>query len=365
MKIELKHIPIRDVVKNYVNNDEEGVVGYSGKLNIRPKYQREFIYEGKERDDVLKTIEKDFPLNVMYWMENPDGAFEVLDGQQRTMSICEYVDGKFSINERYFHSLTDHEQNQILNYKLMIYFCKGNDKERLDWFRTINIAGKPLSDQELLNATYTGTWITDAKRHFSKTGCAGYEKGKNYLKGKRERQEYLETVIKWISNDNIEKYMSKNQHEDNANDLWLYFQRVINWIQVLFPNYRKEMKGIEWGRLYNELKDKKYDSKKLEERISELMQDDDVNNKKGIYEYVLSGKERCLSIRAFSDTQKREAYEKHKGICANFRCEGKGKKFETGEMEADHITPWAKGGKTIPENCQMLCRDCNRRKSGK
>lgn len=242
----------------------------------------------------------------------------------------------------------------------MIYFCSGTDSEKLEWFKTINIAGEKLTDQELRNAVYAGSWVSDAKRYFSKRGCPAYNIAGDYLDGTAIRQDYLETVIKWISNDNIEKYMAEHQHEPNANDLWLYFQSVINWVKAVFPYYRREMKGIEWGFLYNEYKDKKFDPKKLETEINKLMQDDDVTNKKGIYWYVLTRKEKYLNIRAFTDNQKREAYERQKGICPICK-----KHFDISEMEADHITPWHEGGKTIAENCQMLCKDDNRRKSGK
>jgi len=360
MKIELKEITIKEVANKYKNSDEEGVVGFGGKLNVRPKYQREFIYKDDKRNAVIETVKKDFPLNVMYWVKNKDGTFEVMDGQQRTISFCEYIDGKFSLNNLYFHNLTDTDKEQILNYELMIYFCEGNDKEKLDWFKIINIAGVKLTDQELRNAIYTGTWLTDAKRHFSKTGCPAYGMASDYLKGVAIRQEYLETVINWISDGNIEKYMAEHQHKPNANELWLYFQDVINWIKAVFPNYRKEMKGVSFGILYNEFKDKKFDSKKLEKEITKLMLDEDVTKKSGIYEYVLTRNEKYLNIRAFSEKQKRESYERQKGVCK--KCK---KSFEIEEMEADHINPWSKGGKTISENCQMLCKQCNRTKSGK
>ncbi|MEI7425313.1 MAG: DUF262 domain-containing protein [Candidatus Moraniibacteriota bacterium] len=360
MKIKLQEIAIREIVDAYANNDEEGVVGYSGKLNIRPKYQREFVYKDKQRDLVIETVQKSFPLNVMYWVKNEDGTFEVLDGQQRTISICEYVVGNFFLNNLSFHNLTDIEQEQILNYKLMVYFCEGNDKEKLDWFKTINIAGEKLTDQELRNAIYTGTWLTDAKRYFSKSGCPAYGIGSDYLNGSSIRQEYLETAISWISDENIEQYMAENQHKPNANELWLYFQSIINWIKAVFPNYRKEMKGVSFGNLYNRFKDQEVDFEKLEEEITKLMQDEDVTKKSGIYPYVLTRNEKYLNIRAFADKQKREIYEKQKGIC--IKCK---EHFETEEMEADHITPWHEGGKTISKNCQMLCKNCNRTKSGK
>ena len=360
MKIELKEISIKEVSNGYTNNDEEGVIWYGGNLNIRPKYQREFVYKDKQRDAVIETIRKDFPLNVMYWVKNEDGTFEVMDGQQRTISFCEYIDGKFSLNNLYFHNLTDTEKEQILNYKLMIYFCEGNDKEKLDWFKIINIAGEKLTDQELRNAIYTGTWLSDAKRYFSKTNCAAYWIASDYLIGTPIRQDYLETAISWISNEEIEQYMAENQHNPNANELWLYFQSVISWIKVVFPNYRKEMKGVSFWFLYNEFKDKKIDSVKLEKEITKLMQDEDVTKKSGIYAYVLTRNEKYLNIRAFTDKQKREAYEKQQGICV--KCKDQ---FELEEMEADHIKPRHEGGKTIAENCQMLCKQCNRTKSGK
>lgn len=245
MDIKLREIPIRELIAGYINNAEDGVVGYGGRLNIRPKYQREFVYKDKQRDSVIETVRKDFPLNVMYWVANPDGTYEVLDGQQRTISICEYVTGNFSLNFQYFHNLEEVEKEQILDYTLMIYFCEGNDREKLDWFETINIAGEKLTAQELRNAIYTGTWLTDAKRYFSKTGCAAYGIGSDYLNGSPIRQDYLETAIDWISGggeEKIKEYMSKHQHDPNANELWLYYQNVINWVKVIFPNYRKEMK---------------------------------------------------------------------------------------------------------------------------
>ena len=360
MKIELHEIPIKEVSEGYKNDEEEGVVGFGGKLNIRPKYQREFVYKEKQRNAVIETIRKNFPLNVMYWVKNDDGNFEVMDGQQRTISFCEYITGKFSLNFQYFHNLQEDEKEQILNYKLMIYFCEGTDKERLDWFKTINIAGEKLTDQELRNAIYSGTWLTDAKRHFSKTNCPAYNIASDYMNGSPIRQDYLETAISWINNDEIEKYMADHQHDSNANELWLYFQTVINWVKATFLKYRREMKGISWGILYNQFKNEKLDSQKLEEEIIKLMQDEEVTKKSGIYSYILTKEEKYLNLRSFTDNQKREAYERQKGICP--KCK---KHFEIEEMEADHITPWHEGGKTIPENCQMLCKHENRVKSGK
>jgi uncharacterized protein with ParB-like and HNH nuclease domain len=359
MKIKLHEIPIRDIVADYTDSQEEGVIGYGGKLDIRPKYQRNFIYKEAQRNAVIETVKKNFPLNVMYWVKN-DENFEVLDGQQRTISICQYVKGDFSLDYQYFHNLTDTDKEQILNYKLMIYFCEGNDKEKLGRFKTINIAGEKLTDQELRNAIYTGEWLTDAKRYFSKNNCAGYLLGKDYLNGIAIRQDYLETAIKWLSKGNIEEYMATHQHDQNANELWTYFQNVINRIQLTFTKYRKEMKGIERGYLYNDFKNQHFNTDDLEKEITKLMQDDDITKKSGIYEYLLRKQEKFLNIRAFTDNMKREAYERQQGIC--IQC---GNHFDLNAMEADHITPRVAGGKTNAENCQMLCKECNRRKSDK
>jgi len=363
MKIILKEITVRDLSKGYVDSAEEGVVGYGGKLDIRPPYQREFIYKDKQRDAVIDTVTKDFPLNVMYWSVREDGNFEVIDGQQRTISLCQYVSGDFSINGLAFHNLPKDKKEQILKYPLMIYLCSGTDSERLEWFRTINIAGEKLSDQELRNAVYSGSWVSDAKRYFSKNNRPKI--GDDYLSGAAIRQEYLETAIDWISEGHIEDYMSKHQHDKDAKPLWKYFNSVIEWTQKTFTNYRKEMKGIPFGFLYNQFKDKKIDATKLEKEIATLMEDEDVTNKKGVYSYVLTRKEKFLNIRAFTEKQKREAYERQRGICPHCKGSDKNKKWIFEEMEGDHKTPWHEGGRTITENCQMLCKPHNREKSGK
>lgn len=289
MKIELNEISIRNLTDGFVDNDEQGVVAYSSKLDIRPPYQREFIYKDKQRDAVIDSVRKSFPLNVMYWAVRTDGNFEVIDGQQRTLSICKYVNGDFSINGLAFHNLKDDQQEQILNYKLMIYLCSGSESEKLDWFRTINIAGEEHTDQELRNAVYAGPWTSDAKRYFSKSNCVAYGLASDYLRGSPIRQDYLETAIAWQSGGAIDEYMSKHQHDPNATPLWQYFQKVIGWVKATFPVYRREMKGVDWGALYQRFKDAELDTAKLEERISDLMQDDDVERKTGIYPYVLDG----------------------------------------------------------------------------
>ena len=366
MKIELHEITIRDIANGYVDSQENGVVGYGGLLNIRPKYQREFVYSEDKRNAVLDTIRKGFPLNVMYWVKNEDGTFEVLDGQQRTISFCQYINGDFSIDNKAFHNLTVTEKNMILDYKCMVYFCEGNDLEKLEWFKTINIAGEKLTDQELRNAVYTGPWLTSAKAIFSRSNCAAYLLSKDYVNGTPLRQDLLETALDWINDGNIEGYMSIHQHDANANALWTYYMNVINWVKNTFTKYRKEMKGIEWGPLYNKYKDTLYDTDKLEDRIKQLMMDDDVKNKKGIYTYVLTGEEKHLNIRAFTESQKRQVYEAQNGICPHCVAEHRAKThYELEEMEADHVTPWCEGGKTEISNCQMLCKEHNRRKSNK
>lgn len=362
MKIELYEISIREIAKNYVDNAEEGVVGYDGKLNIRPKYQREFVYDEKKRNAVIDTIRNEFPLNVMYWVKNDDGTFEVLDGQQRTISFCQYVTNGFSVivdgYPKAFNNLTRDEQEKILDYKLMVYFCEGTDTEKLAWFRIINIAGERLTEQELRNATYTGSWLTNAKSIFSKSNCAAYLLSKDYVKGSPIRQELLEKALLWISKGDIEGYMSIHQHDPNANELWTYYRNVIEWVRLTFTTYRKEMKGVDWGELYDTFNTEIYDTDKLEQEIQTLIMDDDVTNKKGIYTYILTRDEKFLNIRAFTESQKRAAYERQGGLCP--KC---GKHFSIKEMQGDHITPWSRGGKTNVDNCQMLCADCNRRKS--
>ena len=364
MEIYHKEITVRDLTAGYKNHLEKGVVGYRGRLDIRPPYQRYFVYDDDQQKAVINSVINNFPLNIMYWAVRGHDNYEMIDGQQRTISICQYVAGKFAFKKKYFSNLQDVEREQILDYNLLVYFCKGNNKEKLDWFRIVNIAGEKLTDQELRNATYHGPWLADAKRHFSMPNCVAYRAGKNYLRSDYSpiRQEYLETALKWRSNNAIEEYMGKHQKKPNAKALWTYFKSVINWVEKVFPpeNYRREMQGVPWGDLYNDYKEETLDPAKLEKRIVKLMQDDDVTRKKGIYQYVLTGEEKHLSIRAFSNSQKRSAYTRQKKRCAKCR-----EQFKLEEMEADHIKAWSKGGKTVPENCQMLCRECNRRKSNK
>ena len=356
MDIKLKEINIRDLSNAYEDNLEDGVIGYGGRLDIRPPYQREFVYKDKQRDAVIDTVINNFPLNVMYWAVRDDENYEIIDGQQRTISICQYVEGEFSFNDKYFHNLQKDEQEQILNYELTVYLCKGSDSEKLDWFETINIAGEKLYPQELKNAVYHGSWVSDAKRYFSKTGCAAYQIGGDYLSGSAIRQQYLETAIKWINSNQVSEYMAKNQNEPTAIELWNYFQVVISWVESIFPNKRKKMmQGLPWGEYYNDYKNLSLDPNYLEEQILKLIADKDVDNNRGIYLYLLSGEEKHLHIRKFDDEMKQRAYEKQKGICT--KCK---KHFELEEMDADHVVLWKDGGKTTDDNCQVLCVSCNR-----
>lgn len=370
MKTTFTKITIRELTENYHDDGDNGVFGYNNKLVIRPAYQREFVYKDEKRNLVIDSVMHDFPLNVMYWNKNGD-VYEVLDGQQRTISICKYVNKEFSIkvngNDKFFHNLSTDEQNQILDYELIVYICEGTESEKLDWFKRINIAGEVLTKQELLNATYAGSWLEDAKRFFSKRNCVAAQLSDGYLKGNPIRQDLLETALDWIADaqsmPNGEMYMAKHQHDEDANELWLYFQSVIYWAKMLYPN---KMKGItdaqSWGTLYNEYRNKQYNSNELTASTKRLIDDDDVTNKKGIIKYLLSDRtcndERALSIRVFTDTQKRRAYEKQGHCCA--KC---GREFAIEDMQGDHIIPWSKGGRTIDENLQMLCRECNATKS--
>lgn len=384
MKIELKPVTIRELVEGYSYRDEKGdivplgqgnqefgVVGYGGLLDIRPPYQREFVYNDKQRDRVIDSVLNELPLSVMYWVDIGNEHYEVMDGQQRTMSICEFAANNFSIEFRsyksmkpetlMFSSLSDDMKERFLNYELLVYVCEGSDDEKLDWFNIINIAGEKLTNQELRNAVYTGPWLIDAKIDFSKTNCGAYELYKEYMKGVPIRQDYLETALKWIAHRDditIEKYMALHQNDPNASELWQYFESVMSWVKILFPEYRKEMKGLDWGIMYNLYKDNNYNASELSKKVKELMMDEDVQRKSGIYEYLLSGNEKHLNIRSFSPAMRRAAFERQNGICPVCTEE-----FKLNEMEADHITPWSKGGRTNADNCQMLCKEDNRRKS--
>lgn len=370
MKIELHQIKIRELCESYqdLSISEEGITGYKGRLDIRPKYQREFVYDDKKRNAVMDTVWQGFPLNVMYWVRVGDDQYELLDGQQRTISICSFIVGEYMMNFDGnllgFNNMTEEQQKRILDYPLQVYVCEGTDEEQLKWFNIINIAGEKLTEQEIRNAVYSGSWVTQAKRRFSKTGCVAYKIASDFMSGSPIRQDYFEKALKWIGdaqNKSIEQYMAEHQHDTDADQLWQYFQDVIHWVEKLFGRkYKKEMKGVDWGVLYNKHKDTTLTATAIDKQMAKLMVDSDIQKKSGIFAYILDGDIHHLGIRAFDANTRREVYERQGGKCA--KC---GKSFDIEVMEADHITPWHEGGRTIAENCQMLCKDCNRRKSGK
>ena len=368
MKIEEHRITIRELVEDYDECSETNqVVAYGRKLDVRPPYQREYVYDPPERNAVIDTVSKGFPLNVMYWAVRDDGSYEVIDGQQRTISIARFVRGDFSVKglfdhkeERGFRNLQKEEREKILDYELHIYRCTGTDSDRLTWFKLINIAGVSLTNQEMRNAVYHGPWLSEAKRWFSRTGGPAHVVGGAYLSGTPKRQEYLETAIKWISDGNIEKYMSDHQKDEDADPLWEYFQEVIGWVSATFPKKRSPMKQVDWHELYKDYKDEDLDLDRLEAEIKELLRLDTVKRPAGVYPYVLTGEERYLNIRAFKPAMKQAAFERQDGKCAI--C-GKSKSYD--DMQGDHIKPWIKNGPTTADNCQMLCRKCNLSKGAK
>lgn len=369
MKISKIEVRVEDLANGYEEKGTdgiEGVVAYNGLLDVRPPYQREFVYAPKERDEVIRTLRKGFPLNIMYWAKTDDGKYEVMDGQQRTISICRYIaedEQSFSVDQKYFFNLDESIQQKLKDYVLDVYVCEGRPEEIHDWFKVINIAGKELTPQELRNTAYTGTWLSDAKLHFSKPNCVAYNIAKDYMNGSPIRQEYLEKALEWIIDTKdgmncVEDYMALNQHKENADELWTYFKKVISWVQETFPNYRKIMKGIEWGLLYNEYSNNEYDPDVLENEIVNLLIDDDIDNQKGIYDYLLSGKaeakERLLNIRVFTEKEKNQLYEIQHHKCGRCR-----KVFPIDELDAHHKIQWADGGHTTIDNGILYCKDCH------
>ncbi len=361
MKIKEHSIKIEDLFKGFTDNEEEGVFCYKGKLNIRPPYQREMVYNDKQQVAVINSVIKKYPLNVFYWAEKDDGSFEMIDGQQRTMSICKYLNGDFIVNDKFWNNLLPEEQKPILETEIKVYFCKGTDKEILDWFEVINFAGEKLTDQELNNAIYSGPWVSSAKEFFSKSNCQAYRLAGDYLKGSAIRQEYLETAIKWQSNDDIRGYMAKHQNDKDANELWEYFKRVFEWKDEIFTTKdKRNMNGVPWGHLYNEFKDEQLDPISIDKEIEDLLLNSHVQKKKGVYQYVLSKEEKYLNLRQFPENIKMEVYKEQDQKC--YICE---EEKEYSQVEADHDIPWWKDGPTTKENCRVLCIKCNREKSGK
>lgn len=373
MKIEPKQIKVRDVFDCYADNGDDGVFAYGGRLAIRPPYQREFVYNNEQAEAVIQTVLKGFPLNVMYWVRVGNDRYEVLDGQQRTLSVMQYLKHQFSITldgkKYYWDALPDDKYNAIMNYKSMVYICEGEESEKLEWFKVVNIAGEKLTEQEIRNISYTGEWLSDAKLHFSKRNCAAKKMSDKYITGDPNRQELLEKALKGICEyqgiKEITEYMARHKSDADADELWQYFQDVIHWVEKIFPKYFPDMKGLDWCHLYNTYHDRAYNSSVMSAEVKRLHEDDEVQKAKGIYEFLLSRDidpfaGRLLNLRAFEKRDKIAAYSRQNGICPV--C---GEHFEFDEMEGDHIKPWSKGGETTPDNCQMLCKSCNAKKTDK
>ena len=373
MRIKQLEVTIGEITKGYINNEEQGVRGYNGLLDIRPPYQREFIYNEAEQRAVINTVLNEYPLNVMYWVKRSDDAecpYEVMDGQQRTLSLCQYVAGKFAVDFKYFDNQPADDQKKILDYKLTVYVCEGKESEKLEWFKTINIAGKPLNEQEIRNAVYAGPFVSDAKHHFSKSNCGAYRLGKDLVNGSPIRQDFFKKALEWMADHETRNgkpqsavgYMAVHQHDKNAIPLWTYFQNVLNWAISTFniKKFKIIMKGVDWALFYDKYHEQPLDIKVMEDRISDLIGDDEIQKPNGIIPYVLTGDERYLDLRTFKDKVKKAIWEKQ-----NHKCAICGKEFDFELMEGDHIKPWREGGRTDIKNCQMLCRQCNRSKGSK
>ena len=369
MNIEPITVTIGDLFEGYVDDSEGelGIVGYGGMLDIRPPYQREFVYTDKQRDEVIRSVLEGFPINVMYWAARPDRTHEVLDGQQRTISICRYLDGTFPVDDHFFSNQPADIRQKILNYELTVYLCDGEPSEKLRWFKIVNIQGEKLTDQELLNATYPGPWLESAKRYFSRKDCVAQQLGGDYVKGNPIRQELLEKAIKWISDGKIKNYMGIHQHDDDAGELWAHFRAVIEWVQTNFTETRASlMQKVDWGTVYAKHRNDVFDPEQLEVEIKQLLSLERpgikgaIQNQSGVYRYVLDCDEQHLHLRTFTNSQKRRAYEEQDGECPECL-----KIYKYEQMEGDHKTPWKAGGLTTDDNLQMLCRECNRRKSDK
>ena len=379
MIINEMDLPIRDLVVAYNEDDTTGrVSAMGGRLDVRPEYQREFVYDEKQQSAVINTVMHQFPLNIMYFVRRPDDTFEVLDGQQRIISICRYITNPAisakipaatgGYNMVNFNNLDPAAKDAFLDYQLRVYICEGTDKEKLDWFQVINIAGEVLEQQEIRNALYHGPWLTSAKSAFSRRNCAAHRKYGKYMAGDYIRQKYLETVFSWKAEqegfsgrDAIVQFMQAHRDDPDANDLWNYYEDVFAWVQKVFgAGFDKSMKGVPWGFLYKAHKDDNLDPTLIQANVERLLADSEVQKKAGIYPYLLTGEEKYLNIRQFDPDVALSVYHTQGGKCA--LC-GQAKDFK--EMHADHIQPWSKGGKTVPENCQMLCVQCNLKKSNK
>lgn len=379
-------ITVKDICEGFIYNELEGkgLFGLSGKLTIQPEYQRNYIYaDGKKDVAVIESILKGYPLGLIYFNKVSQDNLEVLDGQQRITSIGRFVTNKFAIKdengmEQYFGGIASDIQTKILETKLLIYECEGEESEIKEWFKTINIAGVPLNNQELLNAVYSGQFVTLGKEEFSNSRNSNIQKWSAYIRGSANRQDFLERALDWVSKRKIGEYMSKHRYDDNITELKNYFNSVIDWASTVFTDVESEMKGLEWGRLYEEYHKKAYNHKKVSEQVKELYGDSYVKNRKGVFEYILGGLKdtKLLDVRVFDEATKKSVYAKQTKeakkkevsncpLCAIGNNANKTRIYKIKEMDADHVTAWSKGGKTDVKNCEMLCKTHNRAKGNK
>jgi len=379
-------IKVKDICEGFVYNELEGkgLFGLSGRLTIQPEYQRNYIYaDGKKDVAVIESIIKGYPIGLIYFNKVREDKLEVLDGQQRITSIGRFVTNKFAIKdengmEQYFSGIAADKQDTILKKKLLIYECEGTESEIKEWYRTINIAGIPLNNQELLNAVYSGPFVTLGKEEFSNSQNANIQKWSSYIKGSANRQQFLERALDWVSKGNIDDYLSRHRFDSNINELRTYFNSVIDWVSGVFIDVESEMRGREWGRLYEEYHKKSYDPKKVSAEVKKLIGDPYVNDRRGIFEYILGGSidTKLIDIRVFDEATKRAVYrlqtdkavktgESNCPLCAIGHDANKSKIWNYTEMDADHVTAWSKGGATDAKNCQMLCKTHNRAKGNK
>jgi len=388
MKTTLRtDITVADICDGFVYNELEGkgLFGLGGRLVIQPEYQRNYFYQekgGKREQAVIHSLLRGYPIGLLYFNKVGDDRYEVLDGQQRITSIGRFVTNKFAIkvggNPMIFDSLPADQKARLLDTKLLIYICEGAESEIKEWFQTINIAGVPLNEQELLNAIYSGPFVTLARAEFSNSQNANLHKWRAYIKGNVNRQDFLACALDWVSKGNISDYMSKHRYDDNIDELKTYFNSVIDWVATVFRDVYPEMQGVEWGRLYEQYHRTPYDPDEVAEQVRRLYSDPYVRNKRGIFEYVLGGCQdpRLLEVRVFDEAVKRAAYAEQTQralaagvsncpLCAVGHDAKRSQIYEYKEMEADHVTAWSKGGASTPENCQMLCKMHNRAKGNK
>ena len=388
MKTTLRtDITVADICDGFVYNELEGkgLFGLGGRLVIQPEYQRNYFYQekgGKREQAVIHSLLRGYPIGLLYFNKVGDDRYEVLDGQQRITSIGRFVTNKFAIkvggNPMIFDSLPADQKARLLDTKLLIYICEGAESEIKEWFQTINIAGVPLNEQELLNAIYSGPFVTLARAEFSNSQNANLHKWRAYIKGNVNRQDFLACALDWVSKGNISDYMSKHRYDDNIDELKTYFNSVIDWVATVFRDVYPEMRGLEWGRLYEQYHRTPYDPDEVAEQVRRLYDDPYVRNKRGIFEYVLGGCQnpRLLEVRVFDEAVKRAVYARQTAeaqaagvsncpLCAVGHDANRSRIYEYKEMEADHVTAWSKGGASTPENCQMLCKTHNRAKGNK